>query len=69
MAKSQLGIKVRLEVPKLIVPYLDLMDNQSVGIAIREAMRSAGRPGAVILKQILKAHLAQSEQSTGATPV
>jgi hypothetical protein len=65
--RSQLGLKVRLIVPKELIPKLDVMDNQSVGIAIREALRSAGRPGAVILKQILKSELSKSDQSTGAT--
>lgn len=70
MAKKRpplLGLKVRLHVPSIVIPDLQIMDNQSVGIAIREALRSAGRPGVAILKQILKAHLNQSEQSTGAT--
>lgn len=62
-----MGLKIRLTVPQILVPDLQVMDNQSVGIAIREALRSAGRPGVAILKQILKAHLNQSEQSTGAT--
>lgn len=64
---TAVGLKVRLEVPKIYLPYLDLMDNQSVGQAIREALRSAGRPGAVVLKQILKSELSGKEQSTGAT--
>jgi hypothetical protein len=64
---SILGLKVRLTVPQILIPDLQMMDNQSVGIAIREALRAAGRPGVAILKQILKAHLAGSEQSTGAT--
>lgn len=70
MAKSKspiLGLRVRLTVPKILIPDLQIMDNQSVGIAIREALRSAGRPGVAILKQILKADLNKSEQSTGAT--
>lgn len=68
MAKSgALGLKIRLTIPEFIQPDLAVMDNQSVGQAIREALRSAGRPGATILKQILKAQLSKSEQSTGAT--
>lgn len=62
-----MGLKVRLTVPQILIPDLQVMDNQSVGIAIREALRSAGRPGVAILKQILRSHLNQSEQSTGAT--
>lgn len=62
-----MGLKVRLTVPQILIPDLQIMDNQSVGIAIREALRSAGRPGVTILKQILKNELNQSEQSTGAT--
>lgn len=70
MAKYKLpiiGLKVKLTVPTILVPDLQMMDNQSVGIAIREALRAAGRPGVAILKQILKASLAGEEQSTGAT--
>lgn len=43
------------------------MDNQSVGLAIREALRSAGRPAVTALKSLLKSELIKSEQSTGAT--
>jgi len=66
MAKF-IGLSVRLEIPKLIMPYIDLVDNQSVGLLIREAMRSAARPAAVVLKGLLKVELSKSEQSTGAT--
>ena len=64
---TKLGLRVSLTIPKILLPELELLDNESVGSAIREALRSAGRPGAVILKQLLKASLAGKEQSTGAT--
>lgn len=66
-AKVGLGVKFKFTVPDFAMPYLELMDNQSIGQAIREALRSAGRPAAVMLKQLLKADLINSEQSTGAT--
>lgn len=66
-AKTHLGIKFHLVIPNFAIPHLDLMDNQSIGLAIREALRSAGRPAATILKQLLKGDLAKSDQSTGAT--
>lgn len=64
---TNLGVRVRLVIPKLEMPVFDLIDNQSTGLIIREALRSAGRPGATILKQILKSDLSYSDQSTGAT--
>ena len=64
---SHLGLRVRLTIPDLALPYLDLMDNQSVGSAIREALRSAGRPAATALKSIMQGELRVSEQSTGAS--
>lgn len=62
-----LGVKFKFSVPEEFNPYLNLMDNQSIGLAIREALRSAGRPAATMLKQLLKNELIKSDQSTGAT--
>jgi hypothetical protein len=64
---THLGLRVRLRVPKFFIPLLDVLDNQAVGLAIREALRSAGRPAVVALKSLLKTELIKSEQSTGAT--
>ena len=61
------GVRITFTVPSLLVPKLELMDNQSVGIAIREALRSAARPATVALKSLLKSELIKSDQSTGAT--
>jgi len=62
-----LGLRIKLVVPELFTPYLELMDNQSIGTAIRESMRTAARPAAVVLKGLLKMELIESDQSTGAT--
>jgi hypothetical protein len=51
----------------MYIPLLEILDNQSVGLAVREALRSAGRPAVVALKSLLKSELVKSEQSTGAT--
>lgn len=64
---KHIGLQVKLTIPNVLIPILDVMDNQSVGTAIREAMRSAGRPATVALKNILRADLINSDQSTGAT--
>lgn len=62
-----IGLKVTLTVPEMMFPVFDVMDNASIGTAIREALRSAGRPAAVALKNLLKQDLIKSDQSTGAT--
>ncbi len=59
-------VKMKLTVPQFILPTLDLIDNQSVGKLIREALRSAGRPGVLALKTLMKTDLMKSDQSTGA---
>lgn len=64
---KHIGLRVTLTVPDFVFPVLDVMDNTSIGIVIREAMRSTGRPAAVALKNLLKQDLSASEQSTGAT--
>lgn len=62
-----IGLKVKLTIPKFAMPSLEVMDNQSVGNVVREAMRSAGRPAVTALKSLLQTELIESEQSTGAT--
>ena len=60
-------IKVKLTLPANFDEIFNIFDNQSVGLAIREAIRSAIRPVANTLKATLKTDLMNSEQSTGAT--
>lgn len=67
LKSNHVGVRVKFTAPKFLMEKLELLDNQSVGIAIREAIRSAGRPATVALKSLLKAELIKSEQSTGAT--
>lgn len=64
---KHIGLKVTLTVPEIYIPVLEVLDSASIGNLIREAMRSAGRPAAVALKNLLKSELVQSDQSTGAT--
>lgn len=64
---THIGLKVKLKIPQLYLPLLEVIDNESIGMLIREALRSACRPSVVVLKSILKSKLLQSEQSTGAT--
>jgi hypothetical protein len=65
--KGNLGLRIRLVIPEFAIPYLEVMDNQSVSQAIVGALRTAGGPAVTALKQLLKADLIKSEQSTGAT--
>lgn len=53
--------------PKNLEKILDVFDNQAVGEAIRNALRSAGATGAKALRALTKTELSNSEQSTGAT--
>lgn len=64
---KHIGLRVKLTVPKIYIPVMEVLDSASVGNFIREAMRSAGRPAVVALKNLLKSELINSEQSTGAT--
>lgn len=62
-----MGLKVTLRAPNIVVPFLEVMDNQSVGNAVRESLRSAGRPAVTALKSLLRSDLINSDQSTGAS--
>lgn len=62
-----IGMRVRVTVPKIQMQFLDVMDAQSVGNAVREALRSAGRPAVTALKSLLRSDLIKSDQSTGAS--
>ena len=60
-------VSIRLKMPPDLVDIFKEVDNQSVGHAIREAIRSSIRPARNHMKALMKTELLKSTQSTGAS--
>ena len=60
-------VNIKLTIPSDLENIFNVLDNQSVGLAIREAIRSAVRPARNHMKSLMKTELLRSRQSTGAS--